>query len=372
MNNSPLPNDRPSAVASFIRLIRQGAVPALRLLARPSTLAQLPRLLWEGPGPAKRMLIQAHNNRELARLSRENAPVTVISSFARSGSTWMCYLLGDILLQNHGVETTTQLSVDPDTIIVHYYAKLIARRDASIRTPGCVIRTHDLIPQLQRHIGGDPAVRKWRYLYLYRNPEDSLVSTFHLYQREKHLYTKFRHDIDLFCLDNVQGWADHVSSFLDYLDDAVDVHLVCYDQLLRETPKVLSEALCWLGIPHTEATVARAHSNMLFSKLQARESKALVEKTADAQGGYEKGFPYETKLRSGQVPFFRQGKEGAGKLELKPDTLAKIREATQQLFARANERLARQSVGEEPTSPFLADADSRRSCTEVVPASNGR
>jgi hypothetical protein len=377
MKDSKLPNARPSAGSSFVRLIREGAVPAVRLLARPRTLLQIPRLLREGLGPVQRMLIQAHNNRELARLAREQAPVTILSSFARSGSTWMCYLLGDVLLQNQGIETATELPIDPDTIIVHYYAKLIVRRDPSVRTPGLMIRTHDLIPQVQAHVGGDAAVRKWRYLYLYRTPEDAVVSTFHLYQREKHLHSKFSHDIDLFCLDALAGWIEHVKSFLDALDEGVEVHLVSYDELLRQTTVVLSETLRWLGIPHTEAMVARAHSNMLFAKLQAREAKALGGQTPSSGGGYEKGFPYETQLRPGKVPFFRRGREGSGGMELKPETLAKIREATQHLFARANASLARQSsrrqaIEEEPPPDFLAEPVSRNGHAEFMPASNGR
>jgi hypothetical protein len=280
-------------------------------------------------------------------------------------------------LQNQGIETTTELPIDPDTIIVHYYSKLIARRDTSAQTPGCMIRTHDLIPQLQQHIGGDPAVRKWRYLYMYRTPEDAMVSTFHLFRREKHLHSKNSHDIDLFCLEVLPGWIEHVKSYLDALDEGVEVHLVSYDQLLRQTTVVLSETLRWLGIPHTDATVARAHSNMLFAKLQAREAKALEGRTPLFRRGYEKGFPYATQLRPGKVPFFRKGSEGAGRTELKPETLGKIRDATQDLFARANESLARQSarhqsIRQEPPPAYLAEPDSRRGHAEVMPASNGR
>jgi hypothetical protein len=377
MKKSILPNARLSAVSSFVRLIREGAVPALRLLARPSTLVQIPRRLGEGLGPVQRMLVQAHNNREMARLAQKQAPVTILASFARSGSTWMCYLLSDVLLQNQGIETTTQLPIDPDKIIVHYYATLIVRRDTSVQTPGHIIRTHDLIPKLQEHIGGNPAVRKWRYLYLYRNPEDALVSTFHLYRREKYLRSKFCHDIDLFCLDFIPRWLGHVKSFLDALDEGVEVHLVSYGELLRQTTVVLSETLRWLGIPHTDAMVSRAHSNMLFQKLQAREAKALEGKLPFFPRGYDKGFPYATQLRPDKVPFFRRGSEGSGRMELKPETLGKIRDATQALFARANQSLARQAsvqhaVRDRPSPPFSVKADCRNGHAEVIPASNGR
>ena len=224
-----------------------------------------------------------------------------------------------------------------------------------MKTPGYLIKTHDLIPMLQKRIGGDPGVRQCRYLYLYRIPEDALVSLFHLYLREKYIRSKAGRDIDLFCLEALPGWLEHVTSYLDALDGGVEVHLVSYDQLLRHPRAVLSETLRWLGIPHTDASVDRADSNMEFSKLQAMEAKTL----------------------DGRIPFFRRGCDGSGTVELKAETLSAIREATQGLVARANESLARQSsrdpaVRDVPSPPYPDKADGRKGHAEITPASNGR
>jgi hypothetical protein len=353
MTKTKLPNSRKPTTSQFVRLFREGAIPALRLLARPSTLAQLPRLVGEGLAPARRMFVQAHNNREMARMLREKAPITFVCSFARSGNTWMRYLMCDVLLQNQGFQTTTELAVDPGRIIPDYYAQMIARRDTSVKTPGHMIKTHDLIPMLQAHIGGDPAVRKCRYLYLYRTPEDALVSLFHLYLREKYIRSKSGRDIDLFCLEALPSWIEHLKSYLDALDEGVDIHLVFYDQLLRQTTAVLRDALTWLGVPHTDAILNHADANMQFGKLKAMEAKTL----------------------DGRIPFFRRGSDGSGSLELKPETLSKIREATKHQFSRANESLARQSLRNQAVRdvpPFSAEGQPRKGHTDVTPASNVR
>jgi hypothetical protein len=355
MKNNTLPNERQSRMSPFVRILREGAFPALRLLARPSTLAQIPRLFGEGLAPARRMFVQAHNNREMARLLREQAPVTFVCSFARSGNTWMRYLVCDVLLQNQGVQTTTELPVEPGNIIPDYYADLIARRNSLVETPCHLIKTHDLIPLVQKHVGGDPAVLKCRYLYLFRTPEDSLVSFFHLYLREKFIRSKAGRDIDLFCLEALPGWLLHMTSYLDALDEGVEVHLVSYDQLLRQPSAVLSETLRWLGIPHTEAAVAHANSNMKFSNLKAMEAKTLGDR----------------------VPFFRRGSDGSGSLELKAETLAIIRDATRNVVARANVSLARQESGsgtvrERPSPPPFDKANCHNGRAEVISAGHGR
>jgi Sulfotransferase domain len=358
MKTSILPNERSSAGSPFVRILREGAWPALRLLARPDTLAQIPRLFREGIGPAQRLFIQAHNHREMARMIREQVPMTFVSSYLRCGSTWMCYLLCDILLQNRGIRTSTELPFDRKKIILDQYARLIARRDRSADASGCIIKTHDLIPLLQEQIGGDPGIRECKYLYLYRTPEDALVSTCHLYRREKYLRSKPAYalacrDMDLFCLEFLPGLIEHVQGYLDALDEGVDVHLVSYDQLQARTAEVLTETLRWLAIPHTEAIVAHAVSNTQFSNLQAMEAKTL----------------------GGQIPFFRRGCAGAGAAELKPETLSKIRSATKDLINRADERLARQALrlqAVRESSAFRNEPQAPVGRAEAITASNGR
>jgi Sulfotransferase domain len=353
MSQNPPPNLRPIKASQLVRFLREGAIPTVRTLLRPSTLAQLPRLFKEGIAPARRMFIQAHNNREMARMIREKAQVTFVCSFARSGNTWMRYLMCDVLLQNQGFVTTTELAVDPGRIIPDYYAQMIARRDTSVKTPGHLIKTHDLIPMLQAHIGGDPGVRQCRYLYLYRTPEDALVSLFHLYLREKYIRSKAGRDIDLFCLEALPTWVEHLKSYLDALDEGGDIHLVFYDQLLRQTTAVLRDTLEWLGVPYTDAVLNHADSNMKFGNLQAMEAKTL----------------------GGRIPFFRRGSDGSGSKELKPETLSRIRDATQHVFARANERLARQSMRTQAirnAPPFSVNRENRNGNEKVLPASTAR
>jgi hypothetical protein len=326
----------------------QGAVPAVRLLTRPSTLVQLPRLFREGFGPARRLLIQAHNNREIARMLREQKPITFLCCFARSGNTWMRYLISDVLLQNAGVETTTKLPVDPGAIIPTYYAYLIARRNASVQLPSCLIMTHHTIPMLETRVCNDPAIRKCRFLYLFRTPEDALVSQFHLHLREKFIRSNCGGDIDRFCIEFLPGWLESVSTTLDALDLGTDMHLVSYSDLLRQPDVVLGETLQWLGVSHTSEKVARAVSNMEFGKLRE------MEKGIGGEFRPYPGRPDGAKTEDSRIPFFRRGQDGSGARELKVETLTEIRAATELLLARANDRLARQKLksrasGQAPT-----------------------
>jgi hypothetical protein len=324
----------------LLRLVGESFPPALRILLDPQTLAQLPRLFQEGLGPARRMVIQAHNIREMLRRLQDGERVTFVTSFPRSGNTWMRFLLSDIFLQNHGIETATDLKVQPDGIIADFYCDWIARRNQNVSTPGLLVKTHDDYDVLRRRFVGagisgsrrrfNPAAafQTCAHLYLFRPPEDSLVSLFHLTSDPWRLYLRRKcvnHDgagmgIDDFCLETLHGWISHASGYLAAADEGIPIWFISYDQLRQDTPGILSEILRWLGVPYSAATVTRAASNMAFSKLQAFEAPTLA----------------------GRTPLFRRGQVGSGQKDLKPETLVKIRERTSELFDGLKGRVERQ------------------------------
>jgi hypothetical protein len=337
--------ESPVPAKGSLRLFGESLTPALRILLDPQTLAQLPRLFQEGFGPVRRMVIQAHNSREIWRRLQNGERITFVTSFPRSGNTWMRFLLSDIFLQNHGIETATDLKVQPDGIIADFYCDWIARRNPHVPTPGVLVKTHDVYDILRRRFPGadvkapnapfNPAAafQTCRHLYLFRPPEDSLVSLFHLTSDPWRLYLRKKcvnHDgagmeIDAFCLETLHGWISHAAGYLAAADEGIPIWFISYDQLREDTPAILSEILRWLEVPHSAATVGRAASNMAFSKLQAFEARTLA----------------------GRNPLFRRGRDGSGRMDLRPETLREIRERTGDLLERLRERVDRQRAQDQ-------------------------
>jgi hypothetical protein len=352
MNAGANRKSKRGSILEFLRLSYQSLRPALGLLAKPATLAQLPRLLAEGYAPVRRMFVQAHNGREIARLLSQGQQVTFVSSFARSGNTWVRYLLSDVFLQNHGVETATELAVHPDEIIPDFYCEMVARRNTAVPTPGLLVKTHDLFGHLQRQFGNPVAQApggNCRHLYIYRTPEDALVSFYHLQLREKYVKSRAGLDIDAFCLETVKEWVAHISSYLAASESCAAVFFTSYDQLLQDPEAVLVEMLHWLGVRHTSSVVIRAVQNMQFGNLQALEARDLADKP----------------------PVFRRGCNGSGSRELKAATVSEIRRRTDLLLAQADERVARQRAksGQSPksmNSGAAAETPSRNGHVDIL------
>jgi hypothetical protein len=347
-NLSSAPPRRASLVQKLFRACKLG----IRLLGRRNTYKQLPTLLTKSLAPIGRIFVTRANNGKLAQLIKERAVITFVSSYPRSGNTWMRFLLSDIILQNQGAETTTDLA-QPGKIVPDYYNDFITPKAKPSEQIGYLVKTHDMVPVLGERIGDVEGLRQCRFLYLFRSAEDVLVSLFHYTLCETYINSNSGGNIDLFCLEYLPSWKDNLASYLDEIERGTSIYIISYEELVRQPTLILSDALHWLGIPFTTANVERAESNMQFGKLQARQDKNY----------------------SGGSKVFRRGVQGSGASELKPETVAQIRAETQDLMARAQACLARQAS--RPRSArdmdnFFAAPHLRNGHAEVVPASNVR
>jgi hypothetical protein len=268
--------------------------------------------------------------------------VVFISSFFRSGNTWTRFLLTDILLQIHGVETQTQLAVHPDDLIPELHFNSIARRLSrcprwAAQPPETFVKTHFLFAQLaevlsasrpapKRRSGEPELSQDYRVLYLYRSPEDALVSFYHLCGREAYLRSRASEGIDAFCQREVSGWIENVSSYLRAADQGFPIFFVSYECLLEKPAIVLANLLHWLQMGCDPQMIERAVSNMQFCKLQDLEIQANKARN----------------LSQEQNLFFRRGRQGSGDAELKESTLQEIRQRTASLLSEANHHQMKQ------------------------------
>ncbi|HEX3717943.1 MAG TPA: sulfotransferase domain-containing protein [Verrucomicrobiae bacterium] len=257
---------------------------------------------------------------EIKNLLAHGVPITFVTSFARSGNTWMRYLLSDVFLQSQGIDTATKLVIHPDEIIPDFYRSLVAVRDQTVGTNALLLKIHDPFKELRERFWGDSyrtesSFQRCRHLYLFRSPEDALVSLYHYHLRHDLVVEKSTKwigpsKIDAFCREALPGWMEHVSGYLEAAESGVPIYFASYEQLSADSKKVLGEILQWLGVPHTAVMLERATWNMQFQKLKATDARDMGH----------------------------HGRSGAGSNQLEPSTVELIRAETAHIIERANRR----------------------------------
>jgi hypothetical protein len=160
-----------------------------------------------------------------------------------------------------------------------------------------------------------------RIVYLFRLPEDSLVSFFHLQRKMKYI-KKSRFGIDEFCRAHLPHWVENLSSYLRASEEGAPIYFATYEGMLADPGATLSGILRWLEIPHDAQIVERAVDHMQFERLRARE-----ERTEPGRSEYS----------------LRRGGSGAGLDELQPQTRCEIRDASTPLLKQAQKHLNRQA-----------------------------
>ncbi len=296
---------------------------AFREFGQRRVLKELPRLLREGAGPVGRLIVQARNAAAIAARLREGKPLNFVSSFPRSGNTWMRYLLTDVLLQQSGVATSTDLPTHPDRVVPDFYCHLISRRAQEINSPAMFVKTHDDFDVLERRFSkasasngkSGPLSSNCKHLYLFRSPEDSLVSLYHYFDRHQFFKSQSACGPDAFCLSRLDSWMNNLTSYTRASERGAPLLLVKYENLLDAPAAVLTEILHWFDIRREPNVVWRAVLNMHFSNLRALE----IKERSSAEGSS-----------------FRRGTSGGGAAELKPETLQVIHEKTAALLEKAS------------------------------------
>ncbi|MEM8637541.1 MAG: sulfotransferase domain-containing protein [Cyanobacteria bacterium P01_G01_bin.54] len=271
--------------------------------------------------------LERQNAAEVARLSQQGEAIVFVSSYPRSGNTWLRYLLCDCLLQNIGIETTTESRSRVKAVIPGFQSCSLATRDATV-TPGRLfLKTHADYHQAMTMSRCQPGANV-KHIFLYRRPEDALVSYYHFCLHRDEPQAATTQEIDAFCLDQLPVWCAMSQSYLQAKATNPDaIFLLSYEQMLADPEPILTMLLTGLNIALDRIDVRRAIANMTFQNLQAAET---TQKKPDQ--------PLQSR-------FFRRGQSGGGQAELKPSTLAQIQAQTADILQQSEAVLRQQQSG---------------------------
>lgn len=174
-----------------------------------------------------------------------------INSYPRSGNTWLRLMLVDIFWQLSGNDTR-----DKKLVMLYFSPTLEKLNFKKIVRPDIgffLIKTHS-----------STVAEGHRFIYLFRDPVDSLVSHYRLLQRRA--VEPMEPGLLEFCKVEVEAWKKSVS--VAYGNRANGL-FISFEDMLAHPHQACRKACDFIGLPASDAQIALAVENQSMDKLVA-------------------------------------------------------------------------------------------------------
>lgn len=191
------------------------------------------------------------------------------ASYPRSGSTWLRFLLAEILAgQSSGFKGVNLLSPD---VGEHAGAQPL------LSGGGRLIKTHELYrPSYKRAI------------YLARDPRDVLFSEYAYEKALGVIDEDFDAFLEAFLRKGVNPfglWTDHVNTWLDAADsNRCELHVVRFEDMRRDTERCLKQMMEFLNVAVEQGAIRKAIENNSLDQMKAKEK--ITPQRASAKGRF--------------------------------------------------------------------------------------
>lgn len=247
-----------------------------------------------------------------------------IACYPRSGSTWLKFLLCDLLSKR-----------TPDFDRINDVVPNVGYHRAApelIPGGGRLIRTHEPYRKEYR-----------RAIYLVRDPRDVVLSE-HRYHTRIGLTRK---DLDGFIDDFVRGrvhgfgsWEAHVLSWLRCpLAESGDLVLVAYEGMREQPVATLRTILGFLGALASDARIEAALEESSLQRMRAKEGRSERMRRSAARR---------------DLPFVASGSVGGWRERLCPEQARRIEQGSRAGLEAFGELFSVSSAGSAPLEPALS------------------
>jgi hypothetical protein len=181
-----------------------------------------------------------------------------IASYPRSGSTWLRFVLFEILTGDAaGFDNVNRVIAD---------VGLHRQSPALVPNGGRLVKTHEAYRDVYQ-----------KAIYLVRDPRDAVISE---YEYEKAL-DRISEDFDSFLMLSLKGranvygpWQEHVMSWLESpLVRSGRLLVIKFEELRQQTEDVVTGVLNFLGVEVDSQAIRDAIANNSIQRMRAKEDR---------------------------------------------------------------------------------------------------
>lgn len=208
-----------------------------------------------------------------------------IASYPRSGSTWLRFLLLELLTRDAaGFDSVNQMI--PDVGGQRHCPPLLANG-------GRLIKTHEVYRHEYR-----------KAVYLVRDVRDVVVSEFEYERANERISEDFETFLMLSLKGRVNGygsWQDHAASWLDSpLANNGELLVIKFEQMRARTEDTLVEILEFLGVGRDRLAIREAIANNSVQRMKEKEDRAPQTSAYSPSNGEQTRF-----IRNGSIGGWR-------------------------------------------------------------------
>ncbi|CAL1272149.1 unnamed protein product [Larinioides sclopetarius] len=229
----------------------------------------------------------------------------IIASYPKTGTTWLQYIVFQIISKGEFFPSFDDC--------LHKYAPFL-------EMSGIAVLENLEKPRVYKHHCPYNMVqknKKAKYIYTYRNPEDTVISYYYFMINLGREITELDEFFEGFVSGNLAygHYFDHALSFFAHKDDE-NMLLVSYEKLLQNKREEILRIAKYLGEKYFQIL---SENDSIMEKVLEHTSFEYMKNNLSLI--YPDG-------KSGQrnVNFFRKGVFGDGKKSLKPDQLKRLKD----------------------------------------------
>jgi len=210
------------------------------------------------------------------------------TSYPKSGSTWLAYIL--VMIVNSGRIPTDKNSLrDCLQWVESSWTYPRSENEIEALPSPRIFKSH--MPYSMA-LGGDPAENDCKYIYIARNPKDVAVS-YYFFERQKSwsgYYTgSWSHWLEMFCKGTVQrgSWFEHVLSWWEKRH-LPNVLFICYEDLQFDFMQELRTIVEFLGRSLDEGIPKEISVRARFDNMQ-KDRFSNMHEIKEFQGFFRQG-----------------------------------------------------------------------------------
>ncbi|GFS95565.1 hypothetical protein NPIL_412941 [Nephila pilipes] len=239
----------------------------------------------------------------------------IICSYPKTGTTWLSYIILQIISKGKDFPAFNDALVK-----VIPFMEMTGKGPIEEMKGLRIYKHHYRFDMIKNN-------EKAKYLYIYRNPEDTLVSFYHFMQNIREEKIDFDQFFEEFLTNDVEygRYFEHVLSFLVHKNDE-NLLLISYEKLYTNRKEGYLRIAKFLGEEYYQSLV---NDEELLKRIIENTSFDYMKKNLPLVHPHPKQNS-EDSVKT--IDFFRKGIVGDGKNKMSPDQVKKLGDLAKELM----------------------------------------